>query len=234
MGHEFHPDEQPATAAGNAGPQPYIPAAPKSMAKVLPHAPRGAFVLRFHPRRWGLMDGDILPILGTLKTEDLGVNGVDKTGNTDEAWMMSHKNGWRELPWDVLGPDRIYIRATDATGGRYFHTQWEIPQYDGDRVLASKTDHAGYYAFLRELLARGIIPQPDPAVLEQGLIDTQSKKVDNLRGKTNHPGVAEVFEVEKARLDDLRGAAAALRDPKLKAARAAKRKKSADAQPEAA
>lgn len=204
MAHEFQADPAPAS---NAGPQPYIPQPPQSLAKVLPHPPRGAFLLRFHPQRWALMDGDILPVLGTLKTEDLGVNGVDKAGNIDEAVMASQKNGWVILPWDVLGRGREYIRATDCQGGRYYHTQWEIPQHSGDRVLASKTDSAGYYAFLRELIARGIVPAPDPAVLEQGLLDVQRKRVENLRGKTNHPGVAEVFETEKGRLAAMEAAA---------------------------
>lgn len=208
MAHEFGA-AQPA--AQSAGPQPYIPQAPAATAKVLPHPPRPAFLYRWHPQRWMLADGEILPILGTIKLGDLGTNGVDKSGNIDEALMMSQKNGWTVLPWNVLGEGEAqYIRAYDATGGPYYCSKWETPQASGDRVLASKTDTAGYYGFLRELLKRGIIPAPDMAILEQGMLDVQAKRVESLRGKTNHPGVAEVYEVEKGRLASMQAAASGL------------------------
>jgi hypothetical protein len=220
MAHEFQPQQEQQTRH-SAGPQPRIPQPSAALKDVLPHAPRPEFLLRWHPERWALMDGDILPVLGTLKVSDLGVNGVDKTGNIDDALIMSMKNGWHIIPRDVFGPigsEADYLRAYDCTGGTYYVSKWEIPQFAGNRALASKTDTAGYLGFLRDLLAKGIIPPPDPAMLEQTLLDVQAKRVENLRGKTNHPGVAEVFEVEKARLADMRTAA----DPKRSAKKAAK------------
>lgn len=209
MAHDFGASPQP----GHAGPQPFIPQTPAAAAPVLPHGPRPAFYLRHHPLRWMLVDGEWLPQLGHLKV-DLGVGGVDKSGNMDEAVIMSDKGGWQILPWDVLGDP--YIRAWPCAGGLHHCTKWETPRAVGGRILPPDVDEKGYRDFLRQLLAQGVIAPPDPSVLEATLIDSQRKRVDNLRGQTHKPGVAEVFDVEKARLGEMQAAAELLEAPKKK------------------
>jgi hypothetical protein len=183
--------------APNGGIQPTTPVRPAAMAERLPHAATPLFFLKFHPLRWQLIGDELLPLLGTFRV-DLGVGGVDKTGNTDEADLMDAKTGWTRIPWEVI-PDS-YIRSWPAQGGMYNCTKWEQPQHVGGRVLASKVDSEGYNDFLRMLVREGWVPKPDPAVIDQTLVETQRKRIQNLVGESHKPGVQPILEREEKRL----------------------------------
>lgn len=202
MAHDF--------STSTTGIAPSTPKPPAASANRLPHRATPKFYLRSHPLRWQLIDGEFLPLLGTLK-EDLGTGGCDKDGNIDEAQIMSAARGWSLIPWDAV--DGGYIRAWPAQGGEYHCLRWETPRWIGDRVLESKVDTDGYNAFLREMIAEGYIPAPDPDVLEQVHLDQQRKEVDRLAKESHKPGVMPAYKASKAKLEAMEKAIEALRSP---------------------
>lgn len=202
MAHDFSTD--------SGGIAPRSPQPPAAAQKRLPHRATPFFLLRSHPMRWHMVDGEWLPQLGTIKA-DLGSNGVDKSGNMDHAFMLSQAAGWTVIPRDAI--EGGYLRAWPAQGGDYHCTRWEQPRWHGNRVLESKVDTDGYHAFLRQMIADGFIPAPDPDILEQIHLDQQQKEVERLAKESHKPGVMPVYEASKLKLEQMRAAIDKLRTP---------------------
>lgn len=216
MAHEFGA-QQSSGGGGSPAIQPSIPSRPAATAAVLPHAPTPLFFLRWHPARWQLVDGEWLPMLGTLKL-DLGAGGVDKDGNIDHAVIDGEKRGWTVIPWEVI-PDG-YVRAWPCRNGQYHCTKWETPRHMAGRVLSSEVDDKGYRDFLRMLVEQEIVKPADPAILEQIHIDQQAKRVAKLVSESHKPGVIPLMEAEQKKLADMKVATDKLKAPRGKGKRA--------------
>jgi hypothetical protein len=109
------------------------------------------------------MGGQVIPLFGSMKLQ-AGIQrmkqGADGRFQKGEAEVSLAEQGWSVVPADVDGPGTSYIRQV-APG--VFLTRWE-KAYPGSSHV--DTDEAGYVAWCRTLLDRGVIPRPAPYVLE--------------------------------------------------------------------
>lgn len=128
-------------------------------------APRAAALFTFHPERWMVMEGEVIPALGAMPLVG-GVGGVRVNRQTKklviaDAITNKAKRGWAVLPLDIDGPGTSYLH-TPCPG--VFLTRFETANA-GSAVITP--DRKGYVAWLRGLIASGKIPGPRPYVLEQ-------------------------------------------------------------------
>lgn len=188
--------------------KPTKPTLPEAGQNRLPHRATPKFWLRAHPYRWQLVGDEWLPLFGSMKS-DLGVNGCDKLGNMDVTHMESARRGWVTIPWDVFGEE--YVDVYPAQGGDYHCTVWEKPRHLGDKVLKPKIDTKGLHDFARRLIKEGVIPGPDPDILEQVHLDQQQKEVDRLAKESHKPGVEPVYQAATKKLEAMKKAIAKLR-----------------------
>lgn len=128
--------------------------------------PRPAALLMFHPERWAVMEGQVVPLLGRLPVV-AGVGNVKlvnrKTGKVSitNAVAQKAKRGWVVLPTDVEGPGTSYLHR--PVPGVYL-TRWETA-HAGSSIVTS--DGPGYVRWLRSLIDRGILPRAKPYVVER-------------------------------------------------------------------
>jgi len=199
MPHDF---QGPAFDDGSpAGRIPQLPQASRQLIN-LPASP--SFFLKWHPARWYMANGRLLPCLGKLVIEP-GINGVDARGGHTIAKAEADRRGWTIIPWEVI-PDG-YVRAYDVRGGVAHMTRWERPKAIGNRAII-KTDEKGYHAFLQHLLDEGIVPPPDPDIVD-AMSDVQRSRISrNLKRAKTDDGAAARLEADRARLAELEAAQA--------------------------
>lgn len=128
--------------------------------------PRPAALFIFHPERWMVSHGSVVPCLGRLAVEG-GVGNVkvvdEKRGklSLSTAIAEKQKRGWSVIPLDVDGPGTSYLQS--PIPGVYL-TRWETA-HAGSSVVTS--DGAGYVRWLCSLVDRGVVPKAPPYVLER-------------------------------------------------------------------
>jgi hypothetical protein len=137
-------------------------------------APRAPSLLMVHPKRWQVLEGLVVPLCGDLRLAH-SVNSVRQMGgkwSTKKARAQQEEAGWqiiepRHGPLDDGKGGRTYTRCvhppTDRDHGWYCYA-WEI--VPGGRVDLARTDTKGFATWLRGLVDTGVIPAPDPVVLE--------------------------------------------------------------------
>lgn len=127
--------------------------------------PRPAALLMFHPERWYISEGRVVPLLGRMPV----VGGVGNVKVVDKkrgklsianAVAQKQKRGWTVIPLDVDGPGTSYLHR--AAPGVYL-TRWETAHAGSSMVSA---DGAGYVRWLCSLIERGALPRAKPYVLE--------------------------------------------------------------------
>lgn len=125
--------------------------------------PRPPFLLIYHPERWTVIEGQVVPLFGSLKLQ-AGVNriklGRDGRFQKLEAQAALEEQGWTVIPFDVDGPGTSYIQQA-APG--IFVSRWERT-FPGSSHI--EVDSAGYAKWCRGLIDRGVIPRPQTYVLE--------------------------------------------------------------------
>lgn len=161
------------------------PSYSKPQGNYLDMEPTPPFRYKFHPERWGIIDGDWLPILGTMRLV-AGVNGVEeKNGhlNLTRAKVNLEINGWKLLDLDVYpdGGPSGYLAAYQGKKGPIHVSVFETPIGSGKNV-AFRRDEKLYADFLRSLISEGYIPGPDPMVIEK-LIENQKVLVGRIASK---------------------------------------------------
>lgn len=150
-------------------------------------APRGPFVLVFNPDSWIQVGDEVLPLL----SEQPLIPGVanirahhDKaTGRT--TWDLDlfdvalARKGARRIPSTACtaadAPDGKpgYVRRKEVEGGYWHHTPWESTSAVGTRAV-HRTDNAAYWAWVRKLMDRGVIPRPDASIIARMADQAQS------------------------------------------------------------
>lgn len=185
----------------------------------LPHQANSRFIFRYHPLRWMWVDdehsakgGEWLPQVGQ-RTIALGVNGVGADGDTAHAEAYDRRHQWRAIPLTCTEDDRSYLRRMRARGGYYHYTRWETPRWVGDEVLASDIDTAGYYAWLRWLVAEGHVPPISEDAKQRCSAQYAARARSIQRDVRSHPHLQSELDATKARLAAMRGT----RPPKGKA-----------------
>ena len=186
-------------------PQPIRAVAPK-----LNHAPSPPFFLKWHPQRWELVEGELLPKLGRLAVEP-GVNGVDKNGDPSLAFVSAKQRGWRVIGWDVITDG--YVRVHQGNFGKVHLTKWQTPKQIGNRCII-KHDAQGYRQFLRELVASSVISKPDPDLLD-AMIKEREAKVERARAGilNGKPGAEMAVAQAEKTLEEFKAAATAMLNP---------------------
>ena len=133
--------------------------------------PRPPFLLTYHPERWTVMHGMVIPLFGSLKLQ-AGVNRIRMTRDGRfmklEAQASLEEQGWTVIPADVDGPNTSYMQQA-APG--IFVSRWERCFPSSSHV---EVDEIGYAKWCRSLIDRNVIPRPATYVLEL------------LRGKRQH------------------------------------------------
>ena len=136
-------------------------------------------LLMAHPERWTVMQGHVIPLMGSLKLQ-AGVNRVKQTADGRfqklEAEAALEEQGWRVIPADIDGPGTSYIRQV-APG--VFLSRWERA-YPGS--THTDVDEVGYAEWCRSLIDRGVVAPPAPYVLEL-LRAKRQREHDELRDK---------------------------------------------------
>lgn len=131
----------------------------------------------YHPERWTVIAGKVVPLLGDLKLQP-GVNRMRVTRDGRylklEAQAAAEEAGWSIIPHDVDGES--YIR--NVAPGVYV-TRWERVFPNSSHV---ESDEIGYAEWLRALIDRGVIKRAAPYVLEM-LRSKRQKEHDDLADK---------------------------------------------------
>lgn len=119
-----------------------------------PSAPLGVGVvalLRWHPERWHIMHGRLIPQTSGFPLQ-AGVNNVRRSRDgrwlIREATAQAAERGWRIIPTDVDGPGTSYISDSIGT------FKWQ-KRHPGSAVVS--TDERAYAAWMAGLVARGVI-----------------------------------------------------------------------------
>lgn len=124
---------------------------------------RPPFLLTYHPERWTVMHGHVVPLFGSLKLQ-AGVNRIKVTRDGRfsklEAQAALEEQGWTVIPPDVDGPGTSYL--VQAAPG-VFVSRWE-KTFPGSQHV--EVDEVGYAKWCRSLIDRNVIPRPQTYVLE--------------------------------------------------------------------
>jgi hypothetical protein len=166
-------DQPDATAPAAPGPAPLTlgdlgvadGVAPAALPRLSGRRP---FLFMYHPERWIVLLGVVVPHLGRLVLQD-GLCGVTSTKARpgqpskllyQDALADRRKRGWMELPLDVDGPGTSYLHRP-APG--VVLSRWERA-HAGSSVVTS--DLPGYVHWLDGLVSSGKLPRPLPYVLD--------------------------------------------------------------------
>ena len=150
--------------------------------QLLKMAPSPNFLFCHHPARWQIMDGELLPVLHKLlKSPGLDNVGSKNGGDLGPAIGTKIQQGWTIIPHDVI--DGGYVAKFKGQRGDIHLSRWEQPRQLGNRSFDPETDTVGYYAFLRGLVARGIVQPPDGVILEE-IVDRCRQDVDRAAHRT--------------------------------------------------
>lgn len=153
------------------------------------------FLYFHHPASWMVVGGDdgpeLLPLLSQIAIEP-GIGRTDKNGDPSLMIGKKQSKGWTMIPesaaraTDTPDGQAGYIRRAQARRG-YTH----FPAWMSWRSVAGRasvvTNEPGYHAWLRSLLARGIIAPADPAVVER-MLDQAKDRLSRAQGRDTKAG----------------------------------------------
>lgn len=175
---------------------------PAGMATLLNLPSNAAWWYTHHPAHWHCVDGEWIPDLGQMVAIP-GLNRVDKNGDTALAEVHLGKKGMTIIPWEVE-PGGYCVQYAGANGP-VFLSKWEKPKLVAGQTRMS-TDAEGYRAFLKRLVAEGVIKVPDPDFIDV-LIERQQRLVSEKRAQAPvNPGAALTLPVAEKRLEEMRAA----------------------------
>jgi len=144
-----------------------------SVPQIMPSPP---FLFFWHPRRWHVQAGRLVPAL-SKRAVLAGISGSKSTGRGDQVkvdasamFSRATARGWTPIRQDVDGPGTSYLRRPKGTSA--WLSRWERT-YVGSTVIDADED--GYTQWLESLVQRGEIPAPTLSVLEQVAADLRDK-----------------------------------------------------------
>jgi hypothetical protein len=156
----------------DAAPPPQIPATP-------------LWWYKHHPRCWMVADGKVLPSLRTMKRIE-GVNDVRRGGSMRHTRAGLAERGWTVLEHDADPGGGDYLQAYPvAKGTAYMSTYTQV--FSGSS--ATRTDSAGYYAFLQRLVDGGVLAPPPVYVLDD-MVEKYTAAAERYEGKGTAAGDA--------------------------------------------
>ena len=165
--------------------------------------PSPPFNLKHHPERWGIIDGEWLPILGKMKLEP-GLNGITHTGGEGPAREGLRQKGWKLLEPEVIGED--YVSVYPGRRGPVHLEKWIQLKKAGNRIIM-KPDREAYKAFLKRLIKDGHIQPLDEDVKEILREQKKSRINRNLKAAQYDPAMAQRVDEDKELLKAMGGKA---------------------------
>lgn len=140
------------------------------------------FMFTFHPARYTVIDGKVVPQLGEQVLVD-GVNQVQvsKKGRVNFVRARSHveQDGWKFLPFEWGPGGESYLQAIQTRPGgskgdpQTAYVSVFSSAYAGDPKVYP--DERAYAEWLLELMADGRIPQPRPHKVRAMLEESKRK-----------------------------------------------------------
>jgi hypothetical protein len=143
------------------------------------------FVLWFHPSRWCVIEGEVVPQLQQFHL----IPGVCNftIGSDKKPKIQKHKLEKMEADWIMVeyswGPNGSYIKQLDARiDGTNETTKIYLPVWCNAIAgsTATKVASGAYAAWLKSLLASGKLPYPDPYIGETKL-DEVTVIINNMK-----------------------------------------------------
>lgn len=184
----------------------------------LTHKPNTPFYFWSHPQRWGVIDGEFLPILGKRHL-DPGVGGVDKDGGMTRALVQLQEKGRTVIAHDACADKHdaeTYCVQHTVKGGKLYLTPFETPTQIGS-LPRMATDGDAYKEWLRALVAEGHVPQADPLLVAE-LASLERQRYERLLSQ----GRDRAAEKKLKKLEVIEAAQADLEGKAAKTAKAAK------------
>jgi len=146
--------------------------------------PTPAFLVATHPRQWIVVESngklELLPQLVELAIEP-GIGDCDEYGNPDKMIRARENKGFIVLKqeWakasDTPDGQSGYVRRFQVQKGHVHHMAWtKYRNVAGQMIL--ERDEKSYHAWLRRLLAEGLLPAPDSSVIEAMLIRARERQ----------------------------------------------------------
>lgn len=173
------------------------------------------FLLFHHPRQWGVRvvngEAELVPAVQHIAIEP-GTGGTDEYGDPSALITARRRDGWILLAENWATPDDTpdhaagYVRRVRVRQGYAHITAWQSV-----RVLAGtpsiRTEEAGWLRWLRRLMADGLIPAPDPEVLEQLLERAKEREQRagsrDVRGNAAAASLLERAEQQRRHLEEV-------------------------------
>lgn len=175
--------------------------------------PAAPFLMYAHPNRWMLVEDEdgwaLLPSLAEIPVEP-GVAGTDHRGDPSVGIAArTTKRGWTLIPEAAARPQDTpdgqggYVRRIAGQAGPHHCTAWTAMRMVGNRPIV-KPNLPSYFAWLRSLIDRNIIPAADPAVIE-GLLDQHRERRDRAgaRDLVNNAFAKRLFDQADAQVKAL-------------------------------
>jgi hypothetical protein len=133
--------------------------------------PRPAFYFKAHRKRWAVIGGKVLPVLGKVVLRD-GVNNVtrNRMGDyvTGKAKASAGDRGWRIIPWDSVPPSQGLTSYLYQPDGRPDVSLCYTDRcYPGDTRI--DCDEELWIEFLEYQVSSGAVEPCPPYVLSQML-----------------------------------------------------------------
>ena len=151
----------PTGQGGVAGTSVTIDEDPNGAAPQYPRLERTSpFLLGYHPHRWCVLEGRVIPLLGQLKIE-AGFDGCEM-GKKGPRWRKAAaawaERGWTIIPTGACLPKgESYLRSVQVRGGLAHVTRW-TSCFGGSDAL--QVDAKGYADWIDKLFKAGELPTP--------------------------------------------------------------------------
>lgn len=172
------------------------------------------FLQTFNPKRWTVMGGRVIPLLGRIPFMS-GVNGataiIDRTTGAEKAVQPSMARGMAEekghiiIPFNEIPDSHARMHGQDLANKSYLWKPRGRPDvtlsiytkcYPGDTTLDCDEKH--YLEWIEYLQDRGIIPTPPAYVLRRMLAKMEQERDDLADKARAKPSLAPLLERAEA------------------------------------
>ena len=163
--------------------------------------PSPPFVLMFHPQRWAIMAGKLIPGLAKLPLVDGSARvHFDRDGNIHfaDARADLEKRGWRVVP-EQWGPGGSYCRKVKtlprgSLTPRDAFISFSETAYPGDPKTHSNDQV--YATWAESLVTSGRLPRCSPHIAERLLAQARTEMMDVAQRQSKQPTGAGAVELD--------------------------------------
>lgn len=151
------------------------------------------FFLAFHPKRWAVDNGRIIPALARIVVEP-GINGHDRRKHPDRFLADFKDRGWLIIERDAVSEGYMMEYKNDA-GRTVYMAEYEI-LHSGSEVV-SRDDQA-FFDFIDALMEAEIVPSKPELYILEGMADSLRNRINDYEMKAT---TAATQRAEKMKAD---------------------------------